>query len=46
MMEAPDPVDLFPIRKLFPHLPEEVFASVAKKEVYQILTFLTKAKCF
>ena len=33
IMEAPDPVDLFPIRKLFPHLPREVFVSVAKKKL-------------
>ena len=33
IMEIPDPIDLRPVRKLFPHLPDNVFAPLMKKPV-------------
>ena len=32
-MEAPEPVDLHPVRHLFPHIPDNVFDALAKKEI-------------
>ena len=32
-MEPPDPVDLGPVKHLFPHLPSTVFAPLARKPV-------------
>ena len=37
IMEDPEPVDLSPVRKLFPHLPSEVFAAPAPRREVDIL---------
>ena len=33
IMEAPDSVDLHPVRHLFPHIPDNVFDALAKKNI-------------
>ena len=37
IMEDPEPVDLSPVRKLFPHLPSEVFTAPATRREVDIL---------
>ena len=33
IMEAPEAVDLSPVKDVFPHVPEDIFVTIQKKEI-------------